>query len=79
MMKDLKQKMGEKTMKQNETLNLNLLRVLKMTTTFESNKSFVGTFRRYQLNANIDYIAKSINSKNCRCKPIKIGISLLLK
>lgn len=48
-------------MKLNETMNLNLLSMLKMTTTFEGNKSFVVTFRRYQLNANIHDIAKSLN------------------
>lgn len=51
----------KKTMKLNETMNLNLLSMLKMTTTFEGNKSFVVTFRRYQLNANIHDIAKSLN------------------
>lgn len=48
-------------MKLNETMNLNLLSMLKMTTTFEGNKSFVVTFRRYQLNANTHDIAKRIN------------------
>lgn len=48
-------------MKLNETMNLNLLSMLKMTTTFEGNKSFVVTFRRYQLNANIHDIAESLN------------------
>lgn len=50
----------EKSMKQNESKNFNILRVLQMTT-LESNKSFVVTFRRYQLNANIHDIAKSLN------------------
>lgn len=49
-------------MEQNETINFNLLRMLKVTSTFESNNSFVVTLRRYQLNANIHAIAKSINS-----------------
>lgn len=51
----------EKSMKQNESKNFNILHVLQMTTTLESNKSFVVTFRRYQLNANTHDIAKSIN------------------
>lgn len=76
----------EKSMKQNESKNFNILRVLQMTTTLESNKSFVVTFRRYQLNANTRYSKKpkhlhrkSVNSRNCRCKTIKIDIGWLLK
>lgn len=53
--------MEKKTIKRNESINFNCLRMLQMTTTFESNKSFVVSFRRYQLNANTHDIAKSIN------------------
>lgn len=59
-------------MKLNETMNLNLLSMLKMTTTFEGHKSFVVTFRRYQLNANTHDIAKRINIYIAKASTVEI-------